>query len=92
MPIPLLPYYLVAVKTCLFVEPLLRNGCCMVACFAVVSYQRIYIATTLRLSLPNSLQVYRHFFFSEGCDFDVFSFISEGIDPSSMTSHSYSAA
>jgi hypothetical protein len=30
--------------------------------------------------------MYRHFFFSEGCDFDVSSFVSEGADPSTMSS------
>jgi hypothetical protein len=39
----------------LFTELLLRNG------------SMCHIAPSLRLFVPNSLQAYRHFFFSEGC-------------------------
>jgi hypothetical protein len=33
----ILLYSLIAVETCLFAEPLLSNGCCTVACFAVIA-------------------------------------------------------
>jgi hypothetical protein len=33
----------IAVETCLFAEPLLSNGCCIVCYFAVVGFQGVYL-------------------------------------------------
>jgi hypothetical protein len=50
-----------------------------------------HIAPSLRQFFPYSLQVYRHFLFSEAFACDVSSFVSEGADPSTGSSHSLSA-
>jgi hypothetical protein len=43
-----------------------------------------YIASLLRQFIPNSLQAYRHFFFSEGSPFETFCFVSVRPDPSTL--------
>jgi hypothetical protein len=42
-----------------------------VVCFAVVSYQHVYMPHCSLLFVTNSLQAYRYFFFSDGCASDV---------------------
>jgi hypothetical protein len=53
--------------------PLLSNGCCIFAYLAVVASNSSasHTASSLRLFVPNSLQSYCHFFFSEGCACDA---------------------
>jgi hypothetical protein len=41
--LPLLLCSLIAMETCLFAEPLVSNGCCIVVCFMVVAKQWVYM-------------------------------------------------
>jgi hypothetical protein len=52
--------------------PLPSNCRCLIVSWSLPSNgSTCHIAPTLRLFVPNSLQAYRHFFFSEGCPCDV---------------------
>jgi hypothetical protein len=43
-------YVTVSVETCLFALPLLSNGCCMFAYFAVVAQKRVYMSQYIMLT------------------------------------------
>jgi hypothetical protein len=61
------------VQTYLFAKRLHSNGCCMALILQLLPSNRstCHIPPSLRLFIPNSLQIYRYFLFSKGCACDI---------------------